>query len=392
MPEGIQRRGDKIYVVLREPDPARPGKTKVHWHAGSTYGFDDEDSAKAWRDQRRQDIRSGKAAARDKVTVSDYLDEWLPAHVASRDLQATTAASYLEKLSYIKGHPIGGMQIQLVKPVDVRRFYTDLLTKGGKAGTGLSKRTVEYVGTILKRALRDAVTDYGLRGDSPAESVTVPRPRKAETDTWSAEEMSALIEVIRKDRYGRMFAVQSATGARRGEMLALRWGSVDLDSGWIVFSTSLVRLKGGPLTGGLVEKSLKNDQSKSVKVDNATVALLREHRKKQAEDRLKAGTRWLDEDYVFPNENGGPLNPSNLGRYWRDIVSRAGVKYCKPHALRHTHATLLLEAGVPAHVVAKRLGHKDVTTTFKVYAHVTERMEDDAADTYAGWLAGGSKA
>ena len=203
--------------------------------------------------------------------------------------------------------------------------------------------------------------------------------------------MNAITEVIRNDRYGRMFAVTSATGARRGEMLALRWPKINLDTGWIEFSTQLVRLKGGGVTGGLIEQTLKNGESKNVRIDDVTVALLREHRKRQAEDRLKAGSRWLDEDYVFPNENGGPLNPSNMARYWKAIIEKAGVKYVKPHARRHTHATLLLEAGVPAHVVAKRLGHKDVTTTFKVYAHVTEKMEDGAADQYAKWLATGTQ-
>lgn len=385
MPEGIHWRGNRVYVVLREPDPSAPGRKKVVWHAGTTYGFQDEDSALAWRDQRRQEIRAGRAATRDKVTVSDYLLEWLPAHALVKDLKPSTIDSYREKISYVSRHPFGQMQLQLIKPVDVKRFYSDLLTKGGITKTGLSKRTVEFVGTLLKKALRDAMTEYGLRGDSPAEHIAIPRPRQTETQTWSSDELGRLIKVIREDRYGRMFAVQAATGARRGEMLGLRWSDVDLDSCQVLFHNNRVKVR-----GGMVEHSLKSGMSKRVTIDPVTVTILREHKLKQKEDRLRAGSRWLDADYVFPNVFGGPLNPSNLHRYWKAIIEKAGVTYIKPHALRHTHATLLLEAGIPAHVVAERLGHKDVTTTFKVYAHVTARQEDAAADTYAKWLSSGS--
>jgi integrase len=384
MPEGIHWRGDRVYVVLREPDPLNPSRKKVVWHAGTTYGFNDEESALAWRDQRRQDLRVGRAAARDKITVSDYLSEWLPAHALTKDLKPSTIDSYKEKISYVSNHTLGQMQLQLVKPIDIKRFYSDLLTKGGVNKTGLSKRTVEFVGTLLKKAFRDAMTEYGLRGDSPAEHIAIPRPRHTETKIWSSDEMSRLINVIRQDRYGRMFVVQSATGARRGEMLGLRWSDIDLEIGVITFHTNRVKVH-----GGMVEHSLKSGLSKRVTIDPATVLLLKEHRVKQKEDRLRAGSRWLDADYVFPNVFGGPLNPSNMARYWKAIIEQANVTYIKPHALRHTHATLLLEAGVPAHVVAERLGHKDVTTTFKVYAHVTAKQQDEAADTYAKWLSSG---
>lgn len=370
-------RGSTWYVVLREPDPERPGKTKPVWHAGSTHGFHDEKSAVAWRDQRRVSLAQGRAVSRDRTTLSGFLAEWLPAHATVKGLKPSTVASYWQVLARIQGHPVGQMEIQLVRPADVKRMYSDMLRGGSSA------RTVEYVGTVLRLALKSAALEYRLVEFSPAKDVAIPRPRKAQVRTWSKDEARALLRVLSGDRYGRMFVMAAATGARRGELLALRWDDVDLDGGWVTFRLSRVQVP-----GGYVEGTLKNDQSKQVSLDAGTVDMLREHRREQARDRLRAGARWLDAGYAFCNRFGGPLNASNLARYWRSAVEQAGVPYVKPHALRHMHATLLLEAGVPAHVVADRLGHKDVTTTFKVYAHVTQRLSDQAAQAYADWVSG----
>jgi integrase len=376
MPEGVTLRGKTWYVVLREPDPARPGKTKKVFHAGTTHGFHDEQSAIAWRDRRRVALAEGRAVSRDRMTLSGFLADWLPAHATVKGLKPSTVASYWQVLARIDAHPVGQMEIQLIRPADVKRMYSDMLSKGSSA------RTVEYTGTVLRLALKSAALEYRLIQSSPAKDVAIPRPRKAQVRTWSKEEARVLLRVLSGDRYGRMFVMAAATGARRGELMALRWDDIDLDDGWVTFRVNRVRVP-----GGYSEGTLKNDQAKRVSLDAGTVAVLREHRREQAKDRLRAGERWLDAGYVFCNVNGGPMNPSNLNRYWKAAVEQAGVPYVKPHALRHMHATLLLEAGVPAHVVAERLGHKDVTTTFKVYAHVTQRLSDQAAQAYADWMA-----
>ena len=370
--DGVTRRGNSWYVVLREPDPAT-GKTKMVWHSG----FTTEDEAKAFRDTRRVKLRNGRAVRKDRVTVTEYLDLWLPAHAATKDLKQSTVGSYMEKIDgHIKPR-IGGTRLQLLTPAQVQGVYMDMLS------VGLSRRSVEMTGTILRMALKHAVIQYQFIESNPAENVPIPRPRKAPVDVWTTGQMRTILAAVKEDRYGPLFYVQAMTGARRGELLGLRWEDVDLEDGVIWFRTNRVRVK-----GGYVEGTLKNDQGKKVPIDGATVALIQAHRRRQAQDKLKS-RRWLDERYVFCNSNGGPLNPSNLARYWKDIVAKAGVPYQKPHALRHTHATLLLEAGEPLHVVAERLGHKDAMVTATIYAHVTPNQSRQAADTISRVLADG---
>ena len=245
---------------------------------------------------------------------------------------------------------------------------------------GLSRRSVEFVGTVLRMALKHAVTQYQFIDANPAENIPIPRPRRTEVKVWSLEEMRAIMAAISDNRYGPFFYLQAMTGARRGEVLGLRWPDIDLDNGVVWFRTNRVRVK-----GGYVEGTLKNDQGKKVPIDEATTAMLLAHRKRQAADRLKS-RKWLDEQYVFTNRNGGPFNVSNLHRAWKQLIADAGVTYQKPHALRHTHATLLLEAGEPLHVVSERLGHKDAMVTATIYAHVTPEQSRKAADVFRSVL------
>jgi len=368
--DGIAKRGNKWYVVMREADSST-GKTKMVWHSG----FDTEDEAKAFRDKRRVALRKGKAVRKDRILVGEYLDEWLAAHAVTKDLKPSTVVTYKEKIDgYIKP-AVGGTRLQLLTSSQVQQLYMQMLDRG------LSRRSVEMTGTILRMALKHAVMQYRYIESNPAETVPIPRARKTTVTTWNSEQMRQILAVLSDSLHGALFIVQAATGARRGELLALRWPSVDLDEGVITFEVN--RVRAGNV---MVEGTLKNDRIKTVPIDEGTVAMLKAHKKRQAALRLKS-KKWLDEQYVFSNRNGGPLLPRNMNRYWQQIIAKAGVPYLKPHALRHTHATLLLEAGEPLHVVAERLGHKDAMVTATVYAHVTPKQSKKAANTYKDWLA-----
>ena len=112
------------------------------------------------------------------------------------------------------------------------------------------------------------------------------------------------------------------------------------------------------------------------------VAALREHKKRQLEERMRLAGLWQDQNLIFPNETGRPLNPSNLrNRSFKRIKARAGVREdLRFHDLRHTCATLLLGEGVNAKVVSEMLGHASITITLNTYSHVLPHMQDSAAD------------
>lgn len=373
--EGIYRRGDHYYVVLREKDPIT-GESKVVWHSR----FTDESSAEAFRDERRVALRRNQAVSKSSLTVAQYLDDWMPAHFTTKQLKPSTQESYREQVEgYIKPG-IGHLRLQDLTPAHVERLYADLLTSGGKGGRPLSPRTVELTGTILRMALKKAVTVYKYIPSNPAADVDIPRPRKRQKDTWSAQEMRAIVQAASRHPLGALFILGAATGARRGELLGLRWSNIDFAARTVTFEHNRVGLR-----SSVHEGTLKNDEVKTVTVDAATIAVMQAHRKRQAELRL-ASRAWNGDDYVFCNSDGSPVHPRATHRIWKRIVADSGVKYLKPHAARHTHATLLLEEGVPLHVVAKRLGHRDPMVTAAIYATVTPKQEDEAAGVYGAWL------
>ena len=121
-----------------------------------------------------------------------------------------------------------------------------------------------------------------------------------------------------------------------------------------------------------------------VSLDPGTVEVMREHRKQQVAEQLALGKWWQgDDDLVFRAEGGAPLFPSTVSSLMRKLVGAAGLPHARLHDLRHLHATTLLLAGVPVHVVAARLGHADPSITLKVYAHVLREQVAGVAVVFA---------
>jgi len=135
--------------------------------------------------------------------------------------------------------------------------------------------------------------------------------------------------------------------------------------------------------GQRVEGTTKGDRSRVVSIDVGTAAVMREHRTRQLEERLKAGSLWTDTGHVFTTETGAPLSPDTPSQLMPMLVTAADLPHARLHDLRHLHATTLLLAGVPVHVVANRLGHADATVTLRVYAHVLRENTADIGDVFA---------
>jgi integrase len=182
----------------------------------------------------------------------------------------------------------------------------------------------------------------------------------------------------------RLFAfyrLAAYTGARRGELLNLRWHDIDLDHGEVrIIGSAAV------IAGQRIEGTTKSGRSRTVSIDPGTVQVLRDHRKRQAEERLKVGPEWCGtDDYVFSTAWGKPIHPDTVSSLIVTHNDRQGepLPHARLHDLRHVHATTLLLAGVPVHVVAARLGHADPSITLRVYAYVISDQLTEATDIFA---------
>lgn len=307
----------------------------------------------------RNDRDLGLPARSERLTTAAYLTKWIDG--ARVNVRPTTAIRY-EGL--IRRHLIprlGRIPLARLSAQDLGRCYA------GMIGEGLAPRTAGHAHRVLGRALRDAEAS-GLVVRNVARLTRAPRVPYQEMHALSIDEAHRLIEAAHGDRLEALVVLALSTGAREGELLALRWSDVDLDAGVVRIQRTLLRTP----TGLTFAEPKTASSRRSIPIGRATVAALRAHRQRQATERLT--------DLAFANTLGGPVNAGEMLRAFYALLTRAGLPRVRFHDLRHTAATLMLGAGVHAKIVAERLGHSTPMLTLTVYSHVTPTMQRAAAD------------
>jgi integrase len=306
------------------------------------------------------------------MTVNEYLDQWLQASAKSR-VRERTYTWYVELLKSYVRPALGAKKLSEVKPLDVQALYSSLQEKG------LSAKTVRHAHTTLSTALTQAVR-WRMLVQNPALMVKPPRQTRKEMQALSPEEAARFLVAASQDRWGVLFCLALTTGMRPEEYLGLQWKDVELDKGTVMVQRTLVwRRKGG---GWYFAEPKTARSRRTIPVPASLVRGMREHRRRQAEQRLKTGPKYQHHDLVFATAEGSPLMPRNLlSRHFKPTLKRAELPgSIRLYDLRHTCATLLLSAGENPKVVSERLGHASVAMTLDVYSHVLPTMQQAAAD------------
>ena len=320
-------------------------------------------------------LGDGTYVARDPQTLDEWIERWLG--TMAPKVRSSTLRDYANGLNRVSER-LGQMPLQSLRPLDVEELYAALLKKGGRGGGALAPKTVRNIHIALRRSLADA-TRLGLVSRNVAALVKPPAPVRHELVTWTADEVRTFLAAVEGDRMAPAYRLLASTGMRRGEALGLHWANVDLDAARIVVNRSLTLVN-----EELVWASPKTARSRrSLSLDPETVAVLRAHRRRQLEERLNAGEAWQDNDLVFCNEDGSALHPSRFTRRFVTACERAGVPKIRLHDLRHTWATLALQAGIHPKVVSERLGHATTGITLDIYSHVQPELDAHAATAVA---------
>jgi integrase len=382
--DGIIKRGNTWSYVIRVIDP-ETGLSKPKWVGG----FATDDDAKEARDDARRSARRGEYVDRNAITLAEYLTEWLEVHAL--EVKPRTLAGYQYLVRQYIVPRIGNLRLQAIRPATLSGLYRDLLGSGGRKGAPLSRRTVDYVHAVLRKAFNDAVRSEQLLPSNPAERAKRPRrEHRGPIEIWTADELRRFLDLMSEHRLFAFYRLAAYSGARRGELLNLRWPDVD-------WKAPAIRIRGsvGMVDGARVEGTTKGGRERTVSLDAGTVEILKGHRRRQLEDLRVAGDSWVDTGHVFTTGFGLPIYPDTVSQ----LIAKSIKAYNEPadiadapefplpharlHDLRHVHATLLLVAGVPVHVVADRLGHADPSVTLRVYAHVIRRHAAGIADVFA---------
>jgi len=320
-------------------------------------------------------LGDGTYVARDPQTLDEWITRWLG--TMAPKVRSSTLRDYANGLARVT-EQLGQMPLQSLRPLDVEELYASLLKSGGRGGGALAPKTVRNIHIALRRSLADA-TRLGLVSRNVAALVKPPAPVRHDLVTWTADEVRTFLAGVEGDRMAPAYRLLASTGMRRGEALGLHWTNVDLEAARIVVNRSLTLVN-----EELVWASPKTARSRrSLSLDPESVAVLRAHRCRQLEERLNAGEAWQDNDLVFCNEDGGALHPSQFTRRFVTACERAGVRRIRLHDLRHTWATLALQAGIHPKVVSERLGHATTGITLDIYSHVQPELDAHAATAVA---------
>ncbi len=314
-----------------------------------------------------RDRQLGKSPVPERESLGDFLNRWL-ADTVKVSARPSTYVRYQAMLRVQIIPEIGNVRLARLTADDLSALYSRLLEGG------LAPKTVQLAHAVIHRALWHG-RRRGVVAVNVADDVDPPRAPVREFRTLSLEEARRLLEAAVGNRLEALYHLALTTGMRQAELLGLRWRDVDLDG--IVLH---VRQQVYRLSGEWVYAEPKTARGRrTVSLSAGAVAALREHRLRQSKERLAAAS-WEDNDLVFANKVGGPMEKTNiLRRSFRPLLEKAGLPPMRLHDLRHSAATLLLTEGVHPKIVQEMLGHSSIAVTMDTYSHVMPSLQRDAA-------------
>jgi integrase len=365
---GIEPRGDRTWRITvaagRDPITGRYVRIRETFHGTKT------DAARR-REELRVQVRRGTVARVDRETVAEFLERWIAHREHVGKVRPKVAATYRGYVRREIAPRIGALRIAEVRPVYVQRVLDEAI------GAGLSARTVVQVHRIMHAAFRQAVR-WQLLAANPSDGVTPPKIEAPTLRIPDATDVSRLLAAV-GSKYRTALALAASTGARRGEVLAVRWSAVDLDS-----ERPTMRIEGTlqRANGVLEVYPPKTARSRRVvPLPASMAAALKAVRVGQAERRLLSGPAWSSGDFVFDRGDGRPIDPDALGKAFRASVAACGLDGIRLHDLRHGFASMMIAARAQSRVVSDLLGHATVGLTLQVYTHPNEADAAAAAET-----------
>lgn len=383
-----------------------------HWHGRVTVGRKDDGSL-----DRRHVMSKSKAKVVAKVraleklrdearvpragrswTVEKWLVHWLE-EIARPNIRDSSYQAYRTAVTRHLLPIIGRLRMDRLAPEHIEAVYRRMADAGAKPAT------IHQAHRTLRTALGEAER-RGHLGRNPAQLVRPPRIQQELVEPFSVEEVQRLLAAAHERRNGARWAIALALGLRQGEALALRWEDVDLEAKSLRVRATRLR----PVyehgcngacgktagycpqrrqTNGIVGVTKSAAGNRVVGLPDELAALLKDHRRQQLEERIRAGSLWQEGGWVFTTLLGRPIAPNSDYHEWRALLESAGVRHARLHDARHTAATVLLVLGVPERTVMSIMGWSSTSMAAR-YQHVTDPIRREVAGRVGGLLFGES--
>lgn len=384
------KRGHGEGTIYQRPDG--------RWTAQVTFGHDAEGKPKRVTfygktrkevqeklDKTRAELQAGTFAEPSKITLGEWLIKWLTVYVRPK----VKPGSYANYDHIARTHIIpalGNIPLQYLRTNVIQEFYNQKIKNGRLNGKGgLSPRIIHLMHQVINGALKQAVRER-LINTNPAEHTTRPGLKYKEMSPLTADEVNKYLEAARGERLYPAFLLELTSGLRRGELLAASWDCVDLVNGTLTVKRTLARVR--LVDSGTSELQFSEPKTESGKrvipLLPEVVQELKSHKARQAQEKLIVGQAYRDNGLVFATPTGGPIEPRNFHRKHTQILKKAGLRHVRLHDLRHTFATILLQAGENPENLRDLLGHSKTSTTLDLYCHSTMDGKKKAISRLAG--------
>lgn len=332
-------------------------------------GFETKEEAEQALIKLAYEVGQHMTVKHSNESLYNYLRYWIDAECDNYE------PSWLKNLNgYIEnyiGPEIGNVKLSKLTPSHIDMLYK-ALRKEGK-----SPQTVKHVHNMLSKALNKAVK-LKLISANPVKDVTPPKIaksfRKRKLSVWTMDELQTFLHVAKGSRWYIGFLLAAYTGARQGEILAIRWENIDFARNRLTIDSSISRDTKGYKVG---EPKTESSYRDIILPQHVMDELLRYKDRRHEKDKRHFNK---PKDFVVRTWEGTFVGQRNFAREWYKLIEESCLPPIRFHDLRHTHATLLLEEGVNIKVVSARLGHATSAVTMDIYSHVTQKMEDGVAE------------
>ena len=300
----------------------------------------------------------------------------------------------LERINIAIGH----IKLTDIRPQHLNNFYEQLrndinLTTGGKLSAKTIREYHALIGTILKQAEKEMLVTYNA-----ASKASPPKNKRKPAQYLEIDEIKTIFNILEKEpfKWKVLIKLLAVTGARRGEILGLKWNKINFKENTIYIDNNLLYTQ----ERGIYEESPKTESSiRYVTLPKETILLLKQYKKIYMEQKISIGNKWIGKDnFIFTQENGLPMHPDSVTNYCRKLQNKYNIKIkeenkelpetkqkreikLSPHIFRHSQASILIFMKVDPVTVSKRLGHSQVSTTSDIYSHIMKKADEGAAET-----------
>ena len=365
---GVQKGWRASITIGRDAN----GKLKRKEFTGKTQA-----DVKKKLEEYKKEMLLGTVSNDDKITVSEWYYTWLFDY-RIKDLKPKSFEKY-EGIyrNYIKDSELGKVKLKDLRTTHIQRYYNKLQNQDNKPPS-----TIRGINTRLKPCLGEA-EKQGYINKNYCKMVTLPKNNATkDIQVLSQTDQQRFIEAIKGHKLEMLFLIALSTGLRLGELLGLKWSDIDFNTGMLTVNRTLSRVKNQD-TGKyeVIEQIPKTKNSNRViPIPSNILTKFKDHKKIQSKQRLFVGEAYINNNYVFTDDIGNPIDDKRPGRNLKSILTKLDINPIKFHALRHTYATRLFEANVPPKTVQVLMGHYDISITMDIYTHVMEDTKLEAVE------------